>query len=196
MPNRIILLLGKSGCGKSTIANILEKTYELEQLPSYTTRPPRDGEINGVGHEFITMRDYINFEDDGEIVASTYFHGNYYFSTSSQVDKYPLYVIDNAGLIELKSKRPDLEIIPIYIDAPLLTRIKRMRSRGDSIKSIIGRVFNDYRMFKGAKSNCDFILDGLESPETLASYIADIYIFDFYNSDSDLDKPIMRGDCH
>jgi len=186
MSNRIILLLGKSGCGKSTVANILETKYNLPQLPSYTTRPPREGEVNGVGHEFVTLKDYIEYFDSNQIVASTYFHNNYYFSTDEQVDKYPLYVIDNAGLIELREKRSDLDIISVYIDTPQSTLIKRMRSRGDSFKSIIGRLINDYKMFKGAKSNCDFILDGLDTPEDLA-----YYIYSIYTSDAMQD----RGDC-
>ena len=43
----IIVLLGASGSGKSTIENELATHHGFEKIISYTTRQPRDGEING-----------------------------------------------------------------------------------------------------------------------------------------------------
>ena len=49
----IICLVGKTGTGKDTIAKFLYETFGIESICSYTTRPKRDYEINGVEHYFI-----------------------------------------------------------------------------------------------------------------------------------------------
>ena len=43
----IIVLLGASGSGKSTIENQLSTQYGFEKIVSYTTRKPRNNEDNG-----------------------------------------------------------------------------------------------------------------------------------------------------
>ena len=50
----IIVLLGASGSGKSTIEKILSDKYDYEKIVSYTTRPQRVGETNGKDYHFIT----------------------------------------------------------------------------------------------------------------------------------------------
>ena len=42
-----IVLLGESGCGKSSVTNELCKNYNYEKIVTYTTRLPREGEVNG-----------------------------------------------------------------------------------------------------------------------------------------------------
>ena len=49
----IIVLLGASGSGKSTIENILSEKFGYDKIVSYTTRPQRVGETNGKDYNFI-----------------------------------------------------------------------------------------------------------------------------------------------
>lgn len=61
----IIVLIGASGSGKSTIENILSTKYGYERIISYTTRRPRNNEKNGEDYFFInneTFEDMINSE--------------------------------------------------------------------------------------------------------------------------------------
>ena len=64
-----ILLCGKSGCGKSTISEILQ-TKGLKVIQSFTTRPKRTP--NEQGHIFISKEDFDCLHD---YVAYTKFNG-------------------------------------------------------------------------------------------------------------------------
>ena len=54
---KIFYLTGKSCAGKDSIYNILIKDEELGLRPiiRYTTRPIRDGEVDGVTYHFVYM---------------------------------------------------------------------------------------------------------------------------------------------
>ena len=45
--------MGPSGAGKDTVANILSIALNIPLLCSFTTRPMRDGEVNGKEHFFV-----------------------------------------------------------------------------------------------------------------------------------------------
>ena len=60
---KLIYIIGKSSSGKDTIFNILKKELNVNTYVMYTTRPQRDGEIDGITYNFVTdekMKEYIN----------------------------------------------------------------------------------------------------------------------------------------
>lgn len=137
--NPLYLLVGKSASGKSTIADILERTYGHKSVESYTTRKPRyDGER---GHIFISESDFDNL---GELVAYTEYDGNRYGTTSAQLDECSLYVVDIPGIDTLlKRYNTERPIRIIYFNASVRTRILRMIDRSDSDMAIIKRLLQD-----------------------------------------------------
>ncbi len=79
MAGAILVLSGPSGAGKSTIIH-----HASEQLGEYyfsistTTRPPREGEVDGVDYYFVSKE---AFEEDikaGNFLEYATVHGNYY----------------------------------------------------------------------------------------------------------------------
>ena len=145
--HKLICIVGKSGTGKTSVVNHLEKYYELNNIKSYTTRPPRyKGEE---GHIFITDEDYEKFKNSSQIVAYTYFNGYHYFATLDQLLLNDLYVIDFAGIKYLKNLdlSKDIELEVVYLTCPWWVCAKRMFERGDSILAIIKRLINDYKEF-------------------------------------------------
>ena len=137
MDNIIILLVGKSGSGKTTVADMLAEKYNLSVLKSYTTRPPR---VNDDSH-IVSIDEFNKLENK---IAYTEFNGNYYCATAEQLDNNDIYVIDPDGIEYLKehyhgSKR----LIDIYIDCDEKTRRSRMKQRDDTSEQIESRISND-----------------------------------------------------
>lgn len=149
----MILLVGKSGSGKTTIAKNLEH-YGLKQVQSYTTRKPRyDGEI---GHTFITMAEYMKLHDK---VAFTYFNNQYYCATQQQCDNADIYVIDPHGIESFKRNyHGNKKWITVYLDVNPFTRFIRMVKRGDSIFAALERLRHDRDSFKDFKKRLDIVV--------------------------------------
>ena len=142
MDNIVILLVGKSGSGKTTIADMLAEKYNLSVLKSYTTRLPR---VNDDSHIFVSIEEFNKLENK---IAYTEFNGNYYCATADQLDNSDIYVIDPDGIKYLKehyhgSKR----LIDIYIDCDEETCRNRMKQRGDTYEQIESRISNDKTKF-------------------------------------------------
>lgn len=99
--NAIILaIVGPAGSGKDHMANYLREKHGIPTLVSYTTRPMRPGEVNGVNHIFIDPSEVPS--KDG-MIAYTIYGGYEYFTLASQLEGLTIisYVIDEAGLIYL-----------------------------------------------------------------------------------------------
>lgn len=139
MNKPLLLFVGKSSSGKTTIANILEKEHGYCQVQSYTTRHPRyEGEI---GHTFVSDEEFDNL---GELAAYTLYNGHKYGTTYKQIDECNIYVIDPYGVKTLlQNYKTDRQIIILYFDATVYTRISRMIERGDHDSKIISRLLED-----------------------------------------------------
>ena len=139
----IILIVGKSGSGKSTICRQLEDEYGLKEVKSYTTRLYRgDGDDS---HIFITKQEFKALND---LVAYTEFDGNYYGATKEQIDNNDLYIIDVDGIKYFMEWYDGKKIpIVIYIETDKSTRINRMMERGDSVGGAYRRIEHDDAVF-------------------------------------------------
>ena len=111
----LLCLIGKSGSGKSTIAERLNRRFGYVQAKSYTTRPVRVDDGNDINtHTFITREQIADFQDD--IVAYNEYNNNAYFVTRKMLEGCNLYVVDKEGLIQLYKNYHGKDILAIYID--------------------------------------------------------------------------------
>ena len=83
----LIAIIGTSGSGKTSLVNKISKKYGYSVLKSYTTRAPRENDDADLfSHTFCDMKEAAFFSEQGQIVCSTWFAGNFYFCTKNQLD--------------------------------------------------------------------------------------------------------------
>ena len=155
--NKLLLIVGESGAGKTAVSNYLEENFGLKILPSYTTRPPRyEGEK---GHIFISEKEFDNI-DAKDMIAPVKYHGHRYCATKQQVEENDIYVIDLDGLKNMqRNYKGNKNIKIIYIKASQEERKNRMIERGDSEDFANSRIRNDFVSFCGVKDIADLVVE-------------------------------------
>lgn len=89
---KIVILMGKSGSGKDTIYArlIKENPYQLQKIVTCTTRPIRDGEMEGREYYFKTLEQMYQIEQQKQIVElrtyQTMFGPWHYFTGAQNID--------------------------------------------------------------------------------------------------------------
>lgn len=136
---KILCILGTSGSGKTLASLHLKYHKEANVICSFTTRPPRDTEVEGRDHHFIDI-----VPDKTDIIAHTYFGGYYYYATKWQVSgPCTVYVIDRKGLESLRKDWS--EVFDIY--TVLIKRSRELKRKSGVSETRIRRderdVFND-----------------------------------------------------
>ncbi|HEY3783126.1 MAG TPA: hypothetical protein VGL56_18770 [Fimbriimonadaceae bacterium] len=78
----LIVVSGPSGAGKKTfLDHITAKFPEVKRVTTYTTRLPRENEVDGVDYRFISGDDFDEKVQLGEIFESTRTYGDYQYGS-------------------------------------------------------------------------------------------------------------------
>lgn len=71
----LLCLVGKSGSGKDTVfRRLLERYPRLHAVVTYTTRPRRGGETEGVEYHFVTPNAFQEYEAAGKLIEKRSYH--------------------------------------------------------------------------------------------------------------------------
>jgi len=173
----MLVLSGPSASGKSEIVKILTEKYDLKKLVTYTTRPPRLGEINGIDYNFVTVDEFLKLKANNEFLETTYYNNNYYGSRLADINFEKIVILDPSGVNVFREILKE-KIVVVFLTAPESLRIERMRKRGDDEKIIEKRILNDRTTFTLDKyQHIDYIYHN-ETIEldALAKQIYDCYI--------------------
>jgi guanylate kinase len=88
VPGRIIVLTGPSGVGKDTVLRELFRLDSgLEYCVSYTTRPPRPGEVEGVSYYFVDEPTFRAMIDRDEFFEWSTVYGELKGRTDESVNR-------------------------------------------------------------------------------------------------------------
>lgn len=168
----MIILIGASSSGKSTIEQEVDKRGIFNKLTSHTTRPMRDGEIEGVDYYFANKERFSEMEYNNEFIEervylTKYGYWEYGLSKKEVEDNLNgIAVLDLDGARELekyiKIYHPDRNVMKIFIDCSSKIRLLRSLNRDDcddnKCAEICRRYLDDDMWIKEAKGYCNFIL--------------------------------------
>ncbi len=85
-PGRLVVLSGPSGVGKDTVLHELRRLDpSLRYSVSYTTRRPRQGEVDGVAYSFIDEAGFRAMAERGEFLEWAEVHGHRYGTSEARV---------------------------------------------------------------------------------------------------------------
>ena len=170
----IIVLLGASGSGKSTIENELAIHHGFEKIISYTTRQPRNEEVNGKDYYFTENNTFAAMINTGVLAEyDEYSQGRLYGTLKSDyTDENKVVVLTPNGLRQLKQNCPNDNIFTVLVNANLGTRVKRYIDRCgvngftfEDKNEIAARVERDFGMFLGLEKEVNLIVDNSEGTD-------------------------------
>ncbi|WP_339030277.1 guanylate kinase [Spiroplasma endosymbiont of Cantharis nigra] len=143
---KIIILSGPSGVGKGTINKELaqDKSLNLVQSISMTTRAPRPEEIDGVNYYFVDKDAFKDAIQHNELIEYAEFINNYYGTPRKVVyDKIAkgenvVLEIEVIGATQVLKKEKPENLVSIFLMPPSLKALEqRLRKRGTEKEEII-----------------------------------------------------------
>ena len=129
---KILALFGKSASGKDTIQNWIIKSFPqlTNKIVSCTTRPPREGEQEGVDYFFLSDEQFAEKVLNGSMLEATSFREWFYGTSLDQLDKNKINIgVFNVAGIECILEDSRLEVIPVWVYASGKTRLLRSLQR-------------------------------------------------------------------
>ena len=141
----LYVIVAPSGAGKSSLVNaLLEREPDVGLSISYTTRPPRPGEVSGREYFFVGIDEFNAMAARGEFLEHAEVYGNWYGTSKRWIEKTRatgsdvLLEIDWQGARSVKALFPDMSFI--YILPPSIEVLrKRLIKRGKDSKEVIER---------------------------------------------------------
>lgn len=180
----IIVLIGKSGAGKDTLASDLCRNYEMFNMCiSTTSRPIRVNEIQGIHYNFVSAEEFLEKIRNSEMleyrIYETKLNGIndiwYYGTEKIAVQNGSVLVLDFPGLLNLKLALKDVNVISLYLDCSDEERKRRAQERGsfceeewnrrlidDSVKFNINEIRKHVNYIVDADSTSDVVLNNVK----------------------------------
>lgn len=207
----LVILTGKSGCGKDTLEEVLIKKNGFEKLLSTTSRPKRDGEIEGREYHFVDKNEFLQLEKEGFFIEhrayETLVDGKpdiWYYGLGKQIskediantDKDYITILDLDGAKEAINYYGEDNCITVFINVDDKTREERASKRGGFDKTEWNRrLADDNIKFSKEKTNeiIDFEMENNLDLSTLKSkfimnYEAMKIVKTGFNKNADFDK--------
>jgi len=140
----LFIVCAPSGAGQtSLVKELLAREPEVRLSVSYTTRPPRSGEAQGVDYHFLTPETFAHLKDQGEFLESALVHGNHYATSRTWIARQletndVLLEIDWQGAAQIRVLLPDA--VCIFILPPSFDSLgERLHRRGLDSEAVIAR---------------------------------------------------------
>lgn len=133
----LVILSGVSGSGKDTIKKaLISKLDNVESLPSYTSRSPREGEVPGQIYNFVSKEEFEKMIANNEFYEYNVHHENYYGTSrvlmNEKIKEGKVIVKDidvngTENLVKLLGN--DTRVVTIFLKVPKDVLEKRLLNR-------------------------------------------------------------------
>lgn len=160
----LLVLSGSSGVGKSTvIARVMAQRPNLYFSVSFTTRPPREGEKDGVNYYFVTREEFQQRIDRGEFLEYAEYVGNLYGTSMAVIREKleegmdVLLDIEVQGAAKVRQRMP--EAVSLFIVPPSFEELsRRLHDRGTDSEEKIQQRLETARREAKEIVNYDYIV--------------------------------------
>ncbi len=145
----LIVLSGPSVVGKGTLGQkLLDSDSQVTFSVSATTRPRRQGEINGVHYHFISQAAFEQLVKEDAFLEHAEVHGNSYGTLRANVEEARLngrdllLDIDVQGALSVIERDPDA--VTVFVQPPSFEVLgARLRARGSESEETLRRRLED-----------------------------------------------------
>ena len=168
---KLVILCGKAGAGKDTILKEVIRRFpdKFNEIVSCTTRPPREGEVDGVNYHFLTVEQFTEKILNGDMLEATEFREWHYGTMLSSLsrEKINIGVFNPAGVACLV-ENDDLDITLYIVTANDKQRLLRqlLREENPDVHEIIRRFSTDEADFQDLEID-DYVVLHNEIPSDI-----------------------------
>jgi len=161
---QLIVLSGPSGVGKSTvISQLLGRRPDIYFSVSYTTRKPREGEVDGVNYHFVSRETFEAMIARDEFLEYARYVDNYYGTSLPLIREKldagtdVLLEIEVQGAAKVRQRCP--EAVFIFVIPPSFEELsQRLHGRHTDDESVIEGRLNKAREEYKQIPNYDFLV--------------------------------------
>lgn len=160
-PGLLIVLVGPSGVGKSTISRRLAERLNVSYTVSVTTRPRQPGDENAKTYEHVDKSEFFRRLDNDEYLEYAQVYGDYYATPKRPALDYldagrdVLLEIDFQGAMQVRYHYPDALLI-FVLPPDEQTLLQRLTDRGrdsaDDIQKRFRQAKREIHMAKGSRA--------------------------------------------
>jgi guanylate kinase len=164
MSGTLFIVCAPSGAGKTSLVNaLLDREPDIELSVSYTTRPPREGEVDGRDYHFVTRAVFLEMAARGEFLESAEVHGNLYATSQAWIEarmregRDIVLEIDWQGAEQVR--RLVQGAVGIFVLPPSLDALhRRLTARGKDSSEVIERRLANAREEIGHVGEFDYVI--------------------------------------
>lgn len=155
----MIVIIGESASGKTTLQRkFVEANPEYRGVVSYTTRPMRPGEQDGVDYHFVTMEQFQKMKLAGEFAETAEYRGWCYGAAKRDCEGgHVISVMTPHGMRSLK--KAGVPVLTVYLYVDRRSRMIKILQRGDDVDEAYRRNISDVGQFDGVADEVDYVID-------------------------------------
>ncbi len=179
----LFVVSGPSGSGKGTlISRLMDVLPSAWVSVSATTRPPRDGEIEGKDYFFKTQDEFEDLIANNGLLEYATYAGNFYGTPRRSVEEHMcngehvILEIECKGAFQVRDQLPESNLI--FIEPPSLEELqRRLKNRGTENDDVICERMKSAKVELKQKMEYDYIIvnDDVDSASAkLIDYINSI----------------------